>query len=57
MSRLESSLTVYLKLSLKPRKLVTLSTAQVGSKIKRSQTFSIILPNLIHQSRKKDLKN
>jgi hypothetical protein len=29
----------------------------VGSKIKRSQTFSIILPNLIHHSRKKDLKN
>ena len=26
-----------------------------GSKIKRVQTFSIILPNFIHQSKKRDL--
>jgi len=28
-----------------------------GSNIKRVQTFSIILPNLIHQLKKRDLKN
>jgi len=28
-----------------------------GSNIKRVQTFSIILPNLIHKSKKRDLKN
>jgi len=28
-----------------------------GSRVKRLQTFSIILPNLIHNSKKRDLKN
>jgi len=28
-----------------------------GARVKRFQTFSIILPNLIHQSKKRDLKN
>ena len=28
-----------------------------GSNIKRVQTFSIILPNLIHQSKKRDLNH
>jgi len=28
-----------------------------GSKIKRVQTFSIILPNLIHQLKKRDLNH
>ena len=28
-----------------------------GSKVKRVQTFSIILPNLIHQSKKRDLNH
>jgi len=28
-----------------------------GAQIKRVQTFSLILPNLIHQSKKKELKS
>ena len=31
--------------------------AYAGSRVKRLQTFSIILPNLIHNSKKRDLKN
>lgn len=29
----------------------------IGSEIKRFQTFSIVLPNLIHNSKKKDLNH
>jgi len=42
--------------SLPPQQMEFLSERD-GSKVKRVQTFSIILPNLIHNSKKRDLKN
>ena len=42
--------------SLPPQDLEFVSERD-GSKIKRVQTFSIILPNLLHQLKKRNLKN
>jgi len=42
--------------SLPPQQMEFVSERD-GSKVKRVQTFSIILPNLIHQLKKRDLKS
>ena len=42
--------------SLPPQHLEFVSESD-GSNIKRVQTFSLILPNLIHNSKKRDLKS
>ena len=44
------------KRGLFPPQQLEFVSENVGSRIKRSQTFSIILPNLIHQLKKRDLK-